>query len=184
AGYEAVWDVLVFGVLVGLTMLQLRRSRYLPLGSIFLAYLVLYSVGRFPLEGLRVDSLWVMNVRVAQAASAVLIVIGGLAYAFRVLRGDQIPLAAPVAAAPVFQNAIAPGEAYLRPSEAYLIAASRATHGRQTSELPALAPAGNGHGVNGHENAAHSSETAVLSRPDVLPKSDVPPKSEAMVEEK
>jgi phosphatidylglycerol:prolipoprotein diacylglycerol transferase len=168
AGYEAVWDLLVFGVLVGLTMLQLRRSRYLPVGSIFLAYLVLYSVARFPLEGLRVDSLWVMNMRVAQVASVVLIVIGGLTYAFQLLRGDQIPVAAPTAAAPVFQNAIAPGEAYLRPSEAYLIAATRAAHARQTSELPALTAAGNGHGVNGHEEAAHSSDTAVLAKPDVL----------------
>jgi len=174
AGYEAAWDVLVFGVLVGLTLLQLRRSRFLPVGSIFLAYLVLYSIARFPLEGLRVDSLWVMNVRVAQLASAVLIVIGGLAYAFRLLRGDQVPVATPAAVAvPMFQNAIAPGEAYLRPSEAYLIAASGAAHGRQTGELPALAAKGNGHGMNGHEEAARSTETVVLSRPDELSKPDV-----------
>ncbi|HXT36093.1 MAG TPA: prolipoprotein diacylglyceryl transferase [Chloroflexota bacterium] len=178
AGYEAVWDVLVFGVLIGLTVLQLRRPRFLPVGSIFLAYLVLYSVARFPLEGLRVDSLWVMNMRVAQLASAVLIVIGGLVYAFRLLRGDQIPIAAPVAMAPVFQNAIAPGEVYLQPSEAYLIAASSAAHVRQTSELPALAAAGNGHSPSGHGEAALSTETAVLAKPDVLPR------PEPMLEEK
>ena len=172
AGYEAVWDVLVFGVLVGLTVLQLRRSRFLPLGSIFLAYLVLYSVARFPLEGLRVDSLWVMNIRVAQVASAALIVIGGLVYALRLLRGDPAPVVAPSAAVPIFQNAVAPGEAYLQPSEAYLIAASRGAQLRQTSEAPALTASTNGHGANRHEESAHASDTAVLSKPDVMLKED------------
>lgn len=50
--YESVWNVLVLVVL-----LFLRRKIALKAGELFLSYFILYSVGRFFIEGLRTDSL-------------------------------------------------------------------------------------------------------------------------------
>ncbi len=79
--YESLWDLGVFLVLV----LWLRR-RFRPRpGALFFAYLGLYSVGRFIIEGIRLDSFWVGTIRVPQAASVVgiLIAILGLLWAHR-----------------------------------------------------------------------------------------------------
>jgi phosphatidylglycerol:prolipoprotein diacylglycerol transferase len=65
--YESLWDFGVFLLLV--TWLRPRLvERH---GSLFFVYVGLYSVGRFLIEGLRLDSFWVGSVRVAQAASLV-----------------------------------------------------------------------------------------------------------------
>jgi phosphatidylglycerol---prolipoprotein diacylglyceryl transferase len=69
--YESLWDLGVFAVLV----LWLRpRFREQP-GALFFAYMGLYSIGRFLIESLRLDSFWVGAVRVPQAASVVGIAI-------------------------------------------------------------------------------------------------------------
>lgn len=115
AAYEAAWDVAIFVALLGLMALQQRRHHLLPSGSIFLAYLVLYSIGRIPLEGMRVDSLWVDGMRVAQVASWALIAVGLVAYISRLLPGRSpapVPVSSPT----------------LQPSQAYLIAATRGKH--------------------------------------------------------
>lgn len=68
--YESVWNILVF---VGLIVLR----KYNPLrGEVFLSYLMLYSVGRFFIEGMRTDSLMLFGiVRQAQLLSVVLIIV-------------------------------------------------------------------------------------------------------------
>ena len=50
-------------------------------GNVFVMYLVMYGIGRFFIEGLRTDSLWLVPgvIRVSQLLSAVL-VIGGIIY--------------------------------------------------------------------------------------------------------
>jgi phosphatidylglycerol---prolipoprotein diacylglyceryl transferase len=68
--YESLWDLAVFGVLLALLRRRLQPYR----GALFLSYLGLYSVGRFFIEGLRIDSLMLGPLRVAQAVSVVLIV--------------------------------------------------------------------------------------------------------------
>jgi phosphatidylglycerol:prolipoprotein diacylglycerol transferase len=65
--YESVWDVVVFVLLVRVFRDRLAR---VP-GALFLAYLGLYSVGRFCTEGLRTDALMAGPVRVAQLVSDV-----------------------------------------------------------------------------------------------------------------
>lgn len=65
--YESVWDFLVFGVL----MLVLRHRLARAPGSLFLAYVGLYSVGRLLIEALRTDSLMLGPIRVAQLVSLV-----------------------------------------------------------------------------------------------------------------
>lgn len=71
--YESLWDLSVFLVLV-----FLRRKEVIKTGEVFLSYLVLYSSGRFFIEGLRTDSLMLGPFRVAQLVSlaAALIALG------------------------------------------------------------------------------------------------------------
>ena len=45
-------------------------------GEVFLLYFVIYSLGRFWIEGLRTDSLMFMGMRIAQIVSVLLICIG------------------------------------------------------------------------------------------------------------
>src|SRR5690625_3627640 len=71
--YESVWNIVVFSFL-----LILRR--YNPYrGELFLSYVITYSIGRFFVEGMRTDSLYMFDViRTAQFIS-VLLVIGAIA---------------------------------------------------------------------------------------------------------
>ncbi|PAE28601.1 prolipoprotein diacylglyceryl transferase [Paenibacillus sp. 7884-2] len=67
--YESFWNIVVFTILI-------LMRKYNPLrGEIFLSYAILYSIGRFFIEGLRTDSLYVFGeLRTAQAISIVIIV--------------------------------------------------------------------------------------------------------------
>jgi phosphatidylglycerol:prolipoprotein diacylglycerol transferase len=72
--YESLWNFCVF-----LLLLWLRRRRGVVTGDVFLAYLVLYSLGRFWIEGFRTDSLMFAGFRVAQIVSLLLIVFASIA---------------------------------------------------------------------------------------------------------
>jgi phosphatidylglycerol:prolipoprotein diacylglycerol transferase len=63
--YESAWDLVVFGLLLGLFRDRMARAP----GALFLTYLGLYSVGRFFTEGLRLDPLMLGPLRVAQLVS-------------------------------------------------------------------------------------------------------------------
>lgn len=79
--YESLWDLALFGALV----LWLRpRLREQP-GGLFFVYIGLYSIGRFFIEGIRLDSFWLGSFRVAQLASVVgvLVAIIGLLWTRR-----------------------------------------------------------------------------------------------------
>ncbi|SFA88807.1 phosphatidylglycerol:prolipoprotein diacylglycerol transferase [Lentibacillus halodurans] len=67
--YESVWNVLVL-----IFLLVLRRRNPLR-GEVFLSYLTAYSVGRFFIEGMRTDSLYVpgTDIRMAQLISIIII---------------------------------------------------------------------------------------------------------------
>jgi phosphatidylglycerol:prolipoprotein diacylglycerol transferase len=62
--YESLWDL---GVFVALVWLR-PRLRERP-GALFFTYIALYSIGRFAIEALRLDSFWLGPFRVAQLAS-------------------------------------------------------------------------------------------------------------------
>ncbi|MGM8366067.1 prolipoprotein diacylglyceryl transferase [Virgibacillus sp. W0181] len=72
--YESLWNILVF-------VLLLLMRKYNPLrGEIFLSYLMMYSVGRFFIEGMRTDSLYLFGpIRTAQFIS-ILLIIGAIAF--------------------------------------------------------------------------------------------------------
>ena len=69
--YEFLWNMLVFAWLLR----QRRRKRFD--GEIVLWYFMLYSIGRFFIEGLRTDSLMLGPLRVAQLLSLLVILISG-----------------------------------------------------------------------------------------------------------
>ncbi|HET7522030.1 MAG TPA: prolipoprotein diacylglyceryl transferase [Bacillales bacterium] len=80
--YESVWDFFVFVVL-----LFLRRAN-LVRGEILLTYVILYSAGRFWIEGLRTDSLWLApGLKMAQVISVVLIVLALIVWVVRRRKG-------------------------------------------------------------------------------------------------
>jgi prolipoprotein diacylglyceryltransferase len=56
-------------------LLWYRRKGRKKDGEVFLLYAILYSIGRFLVEGLRTDSLMLGNIRVAQLISIVIIVL-------------------------------------------------------------------------------------------------------------
>jgi phosphatidylglycerol:prolipoprotein diacylglycerol transferase len=76
--YESLWDLMVFIILISLFFWGLRFGGKLKLGTLFLVYLVGYSCGRFWIEGLRMDSLMLGPLRIAQVVSLVQIAIGVL----------------------------------------------------------------------------------------------------------
>lgn len=69
--YESVGDFIIFIIL-----LWYRRKKQKVSGEIFLLYIMLYSLIRFFVEGLRTDSLMLGSIRVAQLVSVFSILIG------------------------------------------------------------------------------------------------------------
>jgi phosphatidylglycerol:prolipoprotein diacylglycerol transferase len=84
--YESVWNL---GVFVVLYFLLRRRMERAP-GALSLCYLGLYSLGRFFVEGLRIDSLMLGPVRAAQVVSFALMATSllGLAWLLFVRKRD------------------------------------------------------------------------------------------------
>jgi len=93
--YESLWDLAVFIVLV--TWFR-HRYRQQP-GALFFAYIGLYSVGRFLIESVRLDSFWLGPFRVAQLASVagVAIAIAGIAWTRRRAEQSGVPAPSPSA---------------------------------------------------------------------------------------
>ncbi len=78
--YESLWN------LVGVIILLLLRKVNLRRGESFLFYLVWYSFGRFFIEGLRTDSLYMiesLELRTAQVVSVVTIIVAIAIFVYR-----------------------------------------------------------------------------------------------------
>ena len=88
--YESLWNLLVFALLMWLFINDNRHHR-LKAGSIFLVYLVAYSIGRFAIEGLRTDSQMFGSLRMAQMISLVGIGIGSIGLSWLYLRRRSLP---------------------------------------------------------------------------------------------
>ena len=69
--YESLWCLVVAVVLITVFYKFYKFS-----GQIFFDYIILYSFGRFFIEGLRTDSLYIGSIRVSQLLAAVLVVSG------------------------------------------------------------------------------------------------------------
>lgn len=67
--YESIWNMAGFLLLLFLR----RKPQFLKQGEVFLLYLIWYAFGRFFIEGLRTDSLYLIShLRISQVLSAVL----------------------------------------------------------------------------------------------------------------
>lgn len=75
--YESLWNVALFSLLM-----FLKRRKPFD-GALMFLYLMIYSIGRFMIEGLRTDSLMIGPFRTAQVTSLILIVIGAAAWVWR-----------------------------------------------------------------------------------------------------
>ncbi|TCT18767.1 prolipoprotein diacylglyceryl transferase [Melghiribacillus thermohalophilus] len=75
--YESVWNILGLIFLLFLRKINPRR------GEIFFGYLIWYSIGRFFIEGMRTDSLYLGDFRVAQLISVGLILASVVVMIYR-----------------------------------------------------------------------------------------------------
>ncbi len=76
--YESSWNI------VGLIIIILLRKVNLKRGEMFLFYLVWYSIGRFFIEGMRTDSLYVIGeLRAAQLVSVTTIIVAVIIFIIR-----------------------------------------------------------------------------------------------------
>jgi phosphatidylglycerol---prolipoprotein diacylglyceryl transferase len=83
--YESLWNLGVFGILMLLFFRSLSARKPLKDGTLFLLYLILYSLGRVWIEALRTDSLMFGSLRMAQVISLVGVAAGsfGLVWLYR-----------------------------------------------------------------------------------------------------
>ncbi|WP_258871628.1 prolipoprotein diacylglyceryl transferase, partial [Halobacillus trueperi] len=82
--YESLWNILGF-----LFLLLLRYKGMPRRGEVFLSYVIWYSVGRFFIEGLRTDSLYIFGeIRTAQFISVVLISLAIVGIVYRRISGS------------------------------------------------------------------------------------------------
>lgn len=83
--YESLWNFL------GLILLLVLRKVNLQRGEIFFSYLIWYSIGRFFIEGLRTDSLYLIgDFRSAQVVSILAIIVGIVCIIYRRIKGPGV----------------------------------------------------------------------------------------------
>ncbi len=70
--YESLWNV--FSVILVLSAKRFKKFE----GELFCIYMIWYGAGRFWIEGLRADSLYLGDFRISQIVSIVLIILGAL----------------------------------------------------------------------------------------------------------
>ncbi|MCI7239990.1 prolipoprotein diacylglyceryl transferase [Aerococcus suis] len=70
--YESLWNVL--GVI--LLLILRRQQKTLKLGETTLLYLIWYAFGRFFIEGMRTDSLYLGPLRISQVLALVIFILG------------------------------------------------------------------------------------------------------------
>jgi phosphatidylglycerol---prolipoprotein diacylglyceryl transferase len=89
--YESLWNLGVFALLMTLFFRGLKPHSKLKNGTLFLVYLLAYSLGRFWIEGLRMDSLMLGPLRVAQCISLVGVALGGAGLFWLYRLGRSLP---------------------------------------------------------------------------------------------
>ncbi|MGL4973394.1 MAG: prolipoprotein diacylglyceryl transferase [Culicoidibacterales bacterium] len=85
--YESIWNLLGVGLLV----FSVRRWQKILTGEVASFYLIWYSVGRYFIEGLRTDSLYIVpGLRTAQVISIIIIIVATLFIVIRRKRQWQM----------------------------------------------------------------------------------------------
>ena len=80
--YESIWTLVGF-----IAILKIRRNKYIKIGQITSFYLVWYGIGRLIIESMRMDSLMLGDIKMAQLASLIMIAAGVVLFIFK-LRGS------------------------------------------------------------------------------------------------
>ncbi|WAA09888.1 prolipoprotein diacylglyceryl transferase [Fervidibacillus albus] len=82
--YESIWNFIGFIILLILRKVNLRQ------GELFFTYFIWYSIGRFFIEGMRTDSLYLFgtDIRMAQLMSVTLIVFSLIFIIYRRKKGN------------------------------------------------------------------------------------------------
>jgi len=93
--YESLWNLMVFGLLMTL-FFRGWKGKQLKTGTLFLVYLVAYSLGRLWIEGLRTDSLMLGWLKMAQVVSLTGISLGLAGLTWLYLYKRSLPDVAPV----------------------------------------------------------------------------------------
>ena len=75
--YESIFCIIGFLLLLGF-----RSSKQTKTGSTFALYLIWYGILRFFIESLRIDSLMLGNIKVAQLVSVIMIVFGLMIFGY------------------------------------------------------------------------------------------------------
>ncbi len=75
--YESLWNLAIFFLLM-----WFAKRKKLD-GEVFCLYMVGYGAGRFWIEGLRLDSLWLGSFRISQVLSLVFVIVFGLIFVIR-----------------------------------------------------------------------------------------------------
>lgn len=70
--YESLWDVTICCMLLYILYKSSEKTK----GIVIASYMILYSIGRFFIEGLRTDSLQLIGLRIAQIVSLASIIVG------------------------------------------------------------------------------------------------------------
>ncbi len=82
--YEIIWNLIVFALLFVL----LKTGKKYKEGVIFFSYAILYSIGRFLIEGIRTDSAFnIGQVPIAQIVSVLIIILSSVCL-FIIYKGD------------------------------------------------------------------------------------------------
>ena len=69
--YESIWCLVGFIIL-----LLIRKIKKLKLGNLTSCYFIWYGIGRFLIESLRTDSLYLGSLKIAQCISILMIIVG------------------------------------------------------------------------------------------------------------
>ncbi len=79
--YESIWCLIGFLIL----LIIRKKDKFKHLGILVYSYFIWYGIGRFIIEGMRTDSLYIGIFRVSQIVSIILIIIGiiGIIYLVR-----------------------------------------------------------------------------------------------------
>ena len=127
--YESLWNLLVFAAL-----LFLRRRDKIRQGEVFFAYVIMYSLGRFVIEGFRTDSLMMGDLRAAQVVSVVAVAVSIIAVFYRRSRIQEHTLVASNPRQPVAAQAISVEESGKAASSGEAAKTEEAGGGSQTEE--------------------------------------------------
>ncbi len=82
--YESVWCLVGF-----LSLIIIRKYKYLKRGQLTGFYLIWYGIARFIIEGLRSDSLMLGPLKMAQLVSAIFVITGVILFFYNVIKSTS-----------------------------------------------------------------------------------------------